>query len=186
MHLYNKAPTHRPGFRWLLSCAKHKKCYRKFMEVLNLQAQALADIESLRASGAGEVLAIIPAYVGPWAVSALDAAKFLATNPGEQALFVYDRDSARDRFTRYVAPIVGSVTVANSQTVAKGGHADYAYVASTEDSWERIWGALDPQFAIRHSQTPIAGADAEHVITVPTYLEAGGRRLRWGDADSIR
>lgn len=153
------------------------------MNVPGLQAEALSNIAALRS--AREVLAIIPAYIGPWAVAALDAARFLADNPGEQALLVYEHDNSLERFADYIAPLVGNATIANSATVA-AGHADHAYVALSESSWQRVRGAVSPRFVLRHSPAAIANPDIGSIVTAPSYLQADGRRLEWGPSDSIR
>jgi len=159
------------------------------MNVPDIRADVLSQIAALRPSG--EVLAVIPAYIGPWAVAAADAARFLEENPEERALFVYNHDTVRDRFAAHIAHTLGDammrVTIANWQTVAAGGFSDTAYVAAPESSWERIWGAIDPQFTLRHSErrTALEGTDARHTVVAPTYVEAGGRNLQWTPDDSI-
>lgn len=155
------------------------------MNVAELQAEALAGIAAFRPSG--EALAIVPAYIGPWTVAALDAAQFLARHPGEQALFVYEHDRCRQRFVDYIAPLVADVTIVSPQAVKGGGYGNFAYVASPEKNWSTVRRALRPQFALRHSQTPAENSSTTNIVTMPNYEQAGGQfRLQWNGEDSIR
>ena len=157
------------------------------MNIPDLQQQALDKIANLRPTG--EALAIIPTYIGPWAVAAADAQRYLAENPNQQALFVYPHDRIRERFANYIAPIVGgSVTVASPETIRKGGHDRFAYVASGAESWPSVESFLDPRFVLRHSPTA-SGLRTAGAIILPRYAQVNtGRRqgFEWSRDDSIR
>jgi len=161
------------------------------MYVSDIRAQVLADIAEHRRAGSAEVLASIPAYVGPWAVAAMDAARVLSQDDEAQALFIYDHLQVREQFTEYIQLLLGHtavrdrLTVASSSSITTTRHGRHTYVASAELSWQRARERLAPRFVLRHNRTPVADTSTSTVTARP-YVQAGFLTPAWTRTDSIR
>lgn len=151
--------------------------------VSEIQQQALAAITERWAAGQAQLVA--PEYIGAWALAARNAAQY----PAESGvLFVYEHDDLRDQFAHYLGSAgLHNVTIASPETVAKGGHEKFSYIATAERAWPLVQSSVEADFVLRHSARQ-AGEQGEAlgVIQLPTYKAVGGRSLPWSADDSIR
>ncbi len=123
----------------------------------------------------------IPVYVGPWIVAAQDMRTYLKKmdSPTASALMIYPHDSTVADFRLYARSLLGDkadqVIIATNQEAEATQGPFYDYIALTDRTPDALYDSLRNKagFLLR-------------LLTVPSYHEAGGSRMQWASADSVR